>query len=106
MAVISVLVLLDLPVKAQVTVDGLQVVQLYSSRRTAGVDSTKSAFAEGAKMTIVSWSKIFEARADIMKLPSYQFLLVICWPYGVCVKLNVERGWDLMASSCQSSRFT
>ncbi|MBZ9612493.1 tetratricopeptide repeat protein [Rheinheimera maricola] len=37
-----------------------------------------------------------DARADIMKLPAYQFLYGDMLAYAVCVPRNVERGWDLM----------
>lgn len=37
-----------------------------------------------------------EARAEIMKLPSYQFLFGDMLAYGVCVPRDVERGWDFM----------
>lgn len=37
-----------------------------------------------------------EARADIMKLPAFQFLYGDMLAYGICVKKNAERGWDLM----------
>lgn len=42
-----------------------------------------------------------EARADIMKLPSYQFLFGDMLAYGVCVPRDVERGWDLMLQSAE-----
>lgn len=40
-----------------------------------------------------------EARAEIMKLPSYQFLFGDMLAYGVCVPRDVERGWDFMLQS-------
>ncbi len=43
--------------------------------------------------------KDIEARADIMKLPAYQFLFGDMLAFGVCVPKNAERGWDLMLAS-------
>ncbi|WP_337880480.1 tetratricopeptide repeat protein [Rheinheimera sp.] len=37
-----------------------------------------------------------QARADVMKVPAYQFLYGDMLAYGVCVRKDVERGWDLM----------
>ncbi|WP_233280326.1 tetratricopeptide repeat protein [Rheinheimera mangrovi] len=37
-----------------------------------------------------------QARADVMKVPAYQFLYGDMLAFGVCVKKDVERGWDLM----------
>jgi len=40
-----------------------------------------------------------QARADVMKLPSYQFLYGDMLAFGVCVRKDVARGFDLMQAA-------
>ncbi len=45
-----------------------------------------------------------QARADVMKLPSYQHLFGDMLMFGVCVPKDAERGWDLVkAAALQGS---
>lgn len=87
-------------VTAQVTVDDLQVVQLYSQDELLAL-IRQNLHLKRVKDDDCQLVKDIEARADIMKLPSYQFLFGDMLAYGVCVPLNVERGWDLMEAAAK-----
>ncbi|MBU1435869.1 MAG: sel1 repeat family protein [Gammaproteobacteria bacterium] len=80
---------------AQVTSQDLQVVQLYTQDELLSL-IRQNAHLQRVKADDCQLVKDIEARADIMKLPSYQFLFGDMLVYGVCVPVNVERGWDLM----------
>lgn len=80
---------------AQVTSQDLQVVQLYTQDELLAL-IRQNAHLQRVKADDCQLVKDIEARADIMKLPSYQFLFGDMLAYGVCVPVNVERGWDLM----------
>ncbi|OBP16134.1 flagellar protein MotX [Rheinheimera sp. SA_1] len=81
--------------KAQVTTEELQVVQLYTQDELLAL-IRQNQHLKRVKADDCQLVKDIEARADIMKLPSYQFLFGDMLAYGVCVPVNVERGWDLM----------
>lgn len=89
-----------LPVKAmsQVSAAELQVVQLYTQDELPQL-ILQNQHLKRVKSDDCQLVKDIEARADIMKLPSYQFLFGDMLAYGVCVPLNVERGWDLMQAA-------
>lgn len=87
-------------VAAQVTTEELQVVQLYSQDELLAL-IRQNLHLKRVKDDDCQLVKDIEARADIMKLPSYQFLFGDMLAYGVCVPLNVERGWDLMDAAAR-----
>lgn len=87
--------LMPVTVLAQVSTAELQVVQLYTQDELLQL-IRQNQHLKRVKADDCQLVKDIEARADIMKLPSYQFLFGDMLAYGVCVPLNVERGWDLM----------
>ena len=86
--------------KAQVTTEELQVVQLYTQDELLAL-IRQNLHLKRVKDDDCQLVKDIEARADIMKLPSYQFLFGDMLAYGVCVPANVERGWDLMDAAAR-----
>jgi len=91
---------LPFQVAAQVTTEELQVVQLYTQDELLAL-IRQNLHLKRVKDDDCQLVKDIEARADIMKLPSYQFLLGDMLAYGVCVPVNVERGWDLMDAAAR-----
>lgn len=87
----SVLVLLSVPVKAQ----EVAVVQLYTQDELLDLIKQNVHLQRVQKDECQLVSDI-QARADVMKVPAYQFLYGDMLAFGVCVKKDVERGWDLM----------
>ena len=85
---------------AQVTTAELQVVQLYSQDELLAL-IRQNLHLKRVKTDDCQLNKDIEARADIMKLPSYQFLFGDMLAYGVCVPVNIERGWDLMEAAAK-----
>lgn len=86
------------PVKAQEALTELGVVQLYTQDELLEMirSNTHLKRVQADECQLV---KDIEARADIMKLPAYQFLFGDMLAFGVCVPKNAERGWDLMLAS-------
>ena len=86
------------PARAQEALTELGVVQLYTQDELLEMIRTnthlKRVQADDCQLV-----KDIEARADIMKLPAYQFLFGDMLAFGVCVPKNAERGWDLMMAS-------
>ncbi len=76
----------------------LQVVQLYTQDELLAL-IRQNAHLKRVKDDDCQLVKDIEARADVMKLPSYQFLFGDMLAYGVCVPVDIERGWDLMNAS-------
>jgi len=91
---------LPFQVAAQVTTEELQVIQLYTQDELVAL-IRQNLHLKRVKDDDCQLVKDIEARADIMKLPSYQFLLGDMLAYGVCVPVNVERGWDLMDAAAR-----
>ncbi len=91
-------VLLSQPVWAQEALTELGVVQLYTQDELLAMirSNTHLKRVQADDCQLV---KDIEARADIMKLPAYQFLFGDMLAFGVCVPKNAERGWDLMLAS-------
>lgn len=91
-------VLLSQPVWAQEALTELGVVQLYTQDELLEMirSNTHLKRVQSDDCQLV---KDIEARADIMKLPAYQFLFGDMLAFGVCVPRNAERGWDLMLAS-------
>ena len=91
-------VLLSQPVWAQEALTELGVVQLYTQDELLEMirSNTHLKRVQADDCQLV---KDIEARADIMKLPAYQFLFGDMLAFGVCVPKNAERGWDLMLAS-------
>jgi TPR repeat protein len=85
---------------AQVTSEELQVVQLYTQDELLAL-IRQNLHLKRVKDDDCQLVKDIEARADIMKLPSYQFLFGDMLAYGVCVPVNVERGWDLIDAAAR-----
>jgi hypothetical protein len=80
-----------LPVKSQ----ELAVVQLYTQ------DELLDLIKQNVHLKRVQQDECqlvndIQARADVMKVPAYQFLYGDMLAFGVCVQKDVERGWDLM----------
>lgn len=90
--------LLFILMPASVTAQELEAVQLYSQDELLSLIKTNSHLKRVLKDDCQLVNDI-EARADIMQLPSYQYLYGDMLAYGVCVPRNVERGWDLMLQS-------
>ena len=91
-------VLLVSPARAQEALTELGVVQLYTQDELLHMirANTHLKRVQADECQLV---KDIEARADIMKLPAYQFLFGDMLAFGVCVPKNAERGWDLMLAS-------
>ncbi len=91
-------VLLLQPAHAQEALTELGVVQLYTQDELLEMirSNTHLKRVQADECQLV---KDIEARADIMKLPAYQFLFGDMLAFGVCVPKNAERGWDLMLAS-------
>lgn len=75
-----------------------QVVQLYSQDELLAL-IRQNEHLNRVKQDDCQLVRDIEARADIMKLPSYQFLFGDMLAYGVCVPKDIERGWDLMQAA-------
>lgn len=75
-----------------------QVVQLYSQDELLAL-IRQNQHLKRVKQDDCQLVRDIEARADIMKLPSYQFLFGDMLAYGVCVPKDIERGWDLMQAA-------
>lgn len=73
----------------------LEAVQLYTQDELLRLIKTNSHLQQ-IKADDCQLVQDIEARADIMKLPAYQFLYGDMLAYAVCVPRNVERGWSLM----------
>ncbi len=73
----------------------LDAVQLYTQDELLDLIKTNSHLrrVQADECQLV---RDIEARADIMKLPAYQYLYGDMLAYAVCVPRNIERGWDLM----------
>ncbi|GHG65742.1 sodium-type flagellar protein MotX [Alishewanella longhuensis] len=78
----------------------LQAVELYTQDELLNLIKANQ-HLQRVKADDCQLVRDIEARADIMKLPSYQFLFGDMLAYGVCVPRNVERGWDLMLQAAE-----
>lgn len=85
-------------VSAQELPTELSVVQLYTQDELLTMIRQNS-HLKRVKADDCQLVADIEARADIMKLPSYQFLYGDMLAYGVCVPADPERGWDLMQAA-------
>lgn len=94
--VLLVLPLLSLQLNAQ----ELQAVELYTQDELLKLIRANQ-HLQRVKADDCQLVRDIEARAEIMKLPSYQFLFGDMLAYGVCVPRDVERGWDLMLQSAE-----
>ncbi len=86
------------PAQAQEALSELGVVQLYTQDELLEMIRTNT-HLKRVQSDDCQLVKDIEARADIMKLPAYQFLFGDMLAFGVCVPKNAERGWDLMLAS-------
>ncbi len=86
------------PVQAQEALTELGVVQLYTQDELLEMIRSNT-HLKRVRADECQLVKDIEARADIMKLPAYQFLFGDMLAFGVCVPKNAERGWDLMLAS-------
>ncbi len=91
---VSVL-LVSLFATATATAQQVDAVQLYSQDELLDLIKTNSHLRQ-VRADDCQLVQDIEARADIMRLPAYQFLYGDMLAYAVCVPRNVERGWDLM----------
>lgn len=95
---LSLTLLLGAPAAAARQVPELSVVQIYTQDELLELirrnQHLKRVQADDCQLV-----KDIEARADIMKLPAYQFLYGDMLAFGVCVRKDAERGWDLMMAS-------
>lgn len=90
------MLLLLAPAKAQ----ELEAIQLYSQDELLTLIRNNT-HLQRVRADDCQLVRDIEARADIMQLPSYQFLYGDMLAYGVCVPRNVERGWDLMLQAAE-----
>lgn len=97
-ATILSVALIATPATAQEALTELGVVQLYTQDELLEMirANTHLKRVQADECQLV---KDIEARADIMKLPAYQFLFGDMLAFGICVPKNAERGWDLMLAS-------
>ena len=86
------------PAQAQEALSELGVVQLYTQDELLEMIRANT-HLKRVQSDDCQLVKDIEARADIMKLPAYQFLFGDMLAFGVCVPKNAERGWDLMLAS-------
>lgn len=86
------------PAQAQEALTELGVVQLYTQDELLELIRTNT-HLKRVQSDDCQLVKDIEARADIMKLPAYQFLFGDMLAFGVCVPKDAERGWDLMLAS-------
>ena len=95
--ILSVAVIVT-PATAQEALTELGVVQIYTQDELLEMirSNTHLKRVQADDCQLV---KDIQARADIMKLPAYQFLFGDMLAFGVCVPKNAERGWDLMLAS-------
>ncbi|MCH8537793.1 MAG: sel1 repeat family protein [Alkalimonas sp.] len=79
----------------EVRIRQLEAVQLYTQDELLALIQTNSHLrrVQDDECQLV---RDIEARADIMKLPAYQFLWGDMLAYAVCVPRDIERGWQLM----------
>lgn len=73
----------------------LEAIQLYTQDELLALIQTNSHLRR-VQDDDCQLVRDIEARADIMKLPAYQFLWGDMLAYAVCVPRNIERGWQLM----------
>lgn len=90
-----VLLSISLTAVPQATAQQVDAVQLYSQDELLDLIKTNSHLRR-VRADDCQLVEDIEARADIMRLPAYQFLYGDMLAYAVCVPRNVERGWDLM----------
>lgn len=86
------------PLPAQELPTELSVVQLYTQDELLAM-IRQNRHLQQVKADDCQLVADIEARADVMKLPSYQFLYGDMLAYGVCVPADPERGWDLMQAA-------
>ncbi|MCC5851734.1 MAG: sel1 repeat family protein [Alkalimonas sp.] len=79
----------------EVRIQQLEAVQLYTQDELLALIRTNSHLRQ-VQDDDCQLVRDIEARADIMKLPSYQFLWGDMLAYAVCVPRDIERGWQLM----------
>ncbi|GGW64669.1 tetratricopeptide repeat protein [Alishewanella tabrizica] len=84
----------------QVIAQEMQAVELYSQDDLLKLIRNNQ-HLERVKADDCQLVRDIEARAEIMKLPSYQFLFGDMLAYGVCVPRDVERGWDMMLQAAE-----
>jgi len=84
----------------QLNAQELQAVELYTQDELLKLIRVNQ-HLQRVKADDCQLVRDIEARAEIMKLPSYQFLFGDMLAYGVCVQRDVERGWDLMLQSAE-----
>ncbi|WP_214001126.1 SEL1-like repeat protein [Arsukibacterium sp.] len=91
----TALLLVGLLVAPAASAQQVDAVQLYSQDELLDLIKTNSHLRR-VRADDCQLVEDIEARADIMRLPAYQFLYGDMLAYAVCVPRNVERGWDLM----------
>lgn len=79
----------------EVRIRQLEAVQLYTQDELLALIRTNSHLRR-VQDDDCQLVRDIEARADIMKLPAYQFLWGDMLAYAVCVPRDIERGWQLM----------
>ncbi|MDP4535077.1 tetratricopeptide repeat protein [Alkalimonas collagenimarina] len=79
----------------EVQIRQLEAIQLYTQDELLALIQTNSHLRR-VQDDDCQLVRDIEARADIMKLPAYQFLWGDMLAYAVCVPRDIERGWQLM----------
>jgi len=95
---LTLVMAVGLPLPAQELPTELSVVQLYTQDELLAM-IRQNRHLQQVKADDCQLVADIEARADVMKLPSYQFLYGDMLAYGVCVPADPERGWDLMQAA-------
>ncbi|SEA05920.1 tetratricopeptide repeat protein [Alkalimonas amylolytica] len=94
-AVFASMLLSGLGWAEEVRIRQLEAVQLYTQDELLALIRTNSHLRR-VQDDDCQLVRDIEARADIMKLPAYQFLWGDMLAYAVCVPRDIERGWQLM----------
>ncbi len=96
----SILTMLVLVVSSTVVAQEIKAVQLYTQ------DELLKMIAENSHLTRVVEDRCqlvqdIEARAEVLKVPAYQYLWGDMLAWGVCVDAEPKRGIDFMAAAAE-----
>jgi TPR repeat protein len=94
---LSLATIIALPPLALAALDD-GVIQLYSQRELLGLIA-KNTHLQRVKADDCQLVEDIKARAEIVKLPSYQFLYGDMLAYGVCVERDAKHGIYMMEQS-------
>ncbi|MCW8108026.1 sel1 repeat family protein [Alteromonas ponticola] len=97
---LSILTLFSLALPNAVSAQDIKAVQLYTQ------DELLKMIAENSHLTRVVEDRCqlvqdIEARAEVLKVPAYQFLWGDMLAWGVCIDADPKRGIDFMAAAAK-----